>query len=422
MARFRVVIRAFTLRRDVASAYLLKGLLERKGCNVIIACSRDFERTLRFWRPHAVVINTVSQIQRCAEIAPGTRIVFLPGEGAKDRPVSDAMMLKDQPKLYDMVDLYLLWGRTSERQYHELLPDKDHRSIAVCGNPRLDLVKFNPGLTNAPAAAKTIGFVGRYHHINRFNGVSTIYSLQLLDRREGVIWQVENFSCMISLMYRILDETNLRISIRPHPLEAPVGYSFMNKGPFKGRVEIDESLDMAAWAAQQSVIIAPSSTSLYEPYLLGVPVINMDGIHGNAETIQRLEPAAALLQEACHMPTNEGDAIAMIKRGVEPRPRSEKLDQNLDEIHNWCSSDSATNRAAEEISALVGRCLPGLRLRLPAAALDLWDRASFHRAYRRDALHVNFSYHRHHHPTPGYFETIIANILAGNSILEQRPH
>ena len=321
MTRYRVVIRAFTLRRDVASAYLLKRLLERKGCDVIIACSRNFVRILRFWRPHAVVINTVSQIERCAEIVPGTRIVFWPGEGAKDLRVSDAMMLSDQPKVYDMVDLYLLWGHTGERQYQELLPDKDHRAVVVCGNPKLDLVKFNPGLADAPASPKTIGFVGRFHHINRFNGVPTIYSLQLLNRREGVIWQVETFSCMISLIYRILDETDSRISIRPHPLEAPDGYSFMNKGPFMGRVEIDESLDMAAWAAQQSVIIAPSSTSLYEPYLLGVPIINMDGIHGNIETIQRLEPAAANLQEICHIPTNEGDAIAMIKRGIEPRPQ-----------------------------------------------------------------------------------------------------
>ncbi len=108
----------------------------------------------------------------------------------------------------------------------------------------------------------------------------------------------------------------------------------------------------------------------------------------------------------------------MIKRGIDPRPRSEKLDQNLDEIHNWFSSDSATNRAAEEISALVGRCLPGLRPRLPAAALDLWDRASFRRAHRRDPLHANFSYHRHYHPTPEYFDTIIANIRAGRSILD----
>ena len=82
---------------------------------------------------------------------------------------------------------------------------------------------------------------------------------------------------MINLIHRIIDETEYNISIRPHPLEAPEGYDFMlTKKPFKGRVEIDDSLDLAHWTAQQKVIVAPSSTSFFESYLLDIPVINID--------------------------------------------------------------------------------------------------------------------------------------------------
>ncbi len=55
MSRYRIVIRAFTLRRDIAAALLLARLLERAGCHVIVASSRDFLRTIRYWSPAAVL-------------------------------------------------------------------------------------------------------------------------------------------------------------------------------------------------------------------------------------------------------------------------------------------------------------------------------------------------------------------------------
>ena len=62
MKKYRIVIRAFTLRRDVGIAIVLARVLEAKGCEVLVASSRNFKDILVNLCPHAVVINTNSQI------------------------------------------------------------------------------------------------------------------------------------------------------------------------------------------------------------------------------------------------------------------------------------------------------------------------------------------------------------------------
>ena len=78
MARYRIVIRAFTLRRDAAAAIIFAELLKQQGADVVIASSRDFQRTVRHWNPDAVVVNTVGQIARLMKQAPEAAIILWP--------------------------------------------------------------------------------------------------------------------------------------------------------------------------------------------------------------------------------------------------------------------------------------------------------------------------------------------------------
>ena len=418
MRKPRIVIRAFTLRRDAATALLLARQLEQRGCDVIVASSRDFVRTMRYWKPDVAVINTVGQIERCTQLAPDASIVMLPGEGANARKHCDAVLLTDMPGAYEKVDRYLLWGKATEGHFREFLPDADHEKLVVCGNPRFDLVKFNTDLRNIPAEQKTVGFIGRYHVLNRYNAVPAIFSMQAPEKREGVLWQVENFFCTITLIRRIIEQTDFQISIRPHPLEAPEGYSFMDEDIFAGRVEVDDSVDVAAWTARQRVIVAPSSQSFYEAYLLGVPIINIDPLTGNAERIREITPNAALSQLVSHKPASYDEAIELICSDLEPKSGNRVIDQHLEEYHEWSAPGSSTRQTAEEIMSVVRSRKPQSGYRMPSVAMDLWDRISFSRVSRREPLHANFSYHRHFHRSPDYFEKIIDNIESGHSILE----
>jgi surface carbohydrate biosynthesis protein len=414
-----VVIRAFTLRRDIAAALLLARFLEDQGCRVIVASGRDFLRSLRFGKPDAVVVNTVGQIARVEQHAPGAAIVLWPGEGAQAIETSDPMALTHIPGAYEKLDLALIWGRATEEFFHRLFPDADHEKIVLCGNPRLDLAKFHPELLNTPEGGKTIGFIGRFHTINRYNRIPTIFSLQRPEKRDGVIWQVESFVAMITLIHRIIEETDLRISIRPHPLEAPEGYDFMlEEKPFRGRIEIDDSLDVAAWTARQKVILAPSSQSFYESYVLGVPVINLDKLTGDMDWIRKVTPHSSLSQLVSNTPASFDEAMAMIKNIPEAPRENPTIDRHLDEFHNWFADQSATKRGAEAIVEMLKRREKrnGGRRGLPLPLLDLWDRLSFMRVRFRDPLHPNFSYHRHFHPAPANFERIVSNICEGRRI------
>ena len=417
MSHPRVVIRAFTLRRDAATALLLARQLDQRGCETIVASSRDFVRTMRYWKPDVAVINTVGQIPRCSELTPGAAIVMLPGEGANAKKGCDAVRLANAPGAYERVERFLLWGEATVEFFRELLPDADHRKISLCGNPRLDLVKYHPELLNIAAEGKTVGFIGRYHTINRYNAIPAIFSMQYPEKRKGVLLQLENFFCMITLIHRIIEETDFKISIRPHPLEAPEGYDFMDDGPFAGRIEIDHSLDLAAWTARQRLIVAPSSQSFYEAYILGVPIINIDRITNNAETIRGLTPNAALSQFAGHGPATYDEAMELINRDPLYSLKDDQIDHHLDEFHDWFSPVSATRRIADEIAEIAHHRQPAVGPRVPTAVMKLWDDLSFRRAYRRDPLHANFSYHRHFHTTPAYFDRIVENILADRSIL-----
>ena len=420
MTKPRVVIRAFTLRRDLAAAMLLARQLEQKGCNVIVASGRDFARTLRHWKPDVTVINTVGQIQRCTETAPRTAIVMLPGEGANAKKHSDAVHLANNPAAYEATDRFLLWGTATETYFHEFLPEVDHSKIVVCGNPRLDMTKFNPDLMDIPENQKTVGFISRYHTLNRYDAVPAIFSMQSLAKRDGVLWQVENFFCMITLIRRIIEETDYQISLRPHPLEAPEGYSFINEGFFAGRVEIDDSVDLAAWTARQRVIITPSSQSFYEAYLLRVPIINLDPLTGNAERIRAINPNASLSQDISYTPKTYDEAIKLIQQKLDAPQSNPVIDVHLDRHHDWYSSDSATARAAAEIVAVARVRKRNMGVRMPTMLMDLWDRISFARVNRRNRLHANFNYHRHYHPAPENLDTVLANIAARRSMVSSK--
>ena len=94
MFKKRVVIRAFTLRRDLLISYILKKILEKNDYVVEICSSRNFIRTVKFWKPHIIILNTVTQIDRCKQIIPDSKIIIWPGEGANRKSASDPAIIK----------------------------------------------------------------------------------------------------------------------------------------------------------------------------------------------------------------------------------------------------------------------------------------------------------------------------------------
>ena len=219
MARPRVVLRAFTCRRDVAPTALLARLLERKGCEVLITCVRDFTRVLQLWKPEAV-FNTPHIAGPVKAGAPGTAAVFLDGEGFQPAFASRAVWWRDRPEYYKQTDAAYVWGPRILQELHDGLPDWDLGKLQVVGNPAMDLIRFLPESVRYDPSSRSVGFVGRFHTLNFHDGTPPLLVLPNPGTSlERAVLMARAFVAWINCIRAVLARTDFSVSIRPHPLE-----------------------------------------------------------------------------------------------------------------------------------------------------------------------------------------------------------
>ena len=409
----RIVIRAFTLRRDVAAAAVLAKLLERMGCEVMIASTRNFRRILKLWKPHAVLLNTVSEVETCMELTPEALCVQWPGEGSEALRTSTAWYYKQHPDFYEHTDLILHWGRFNAAHFDEMFPGQKHEKLVHCGNPRLDMIKFNLELAGLRATSNSIGIVGRFNSINHHDGRPTLFSVRRMANIESVINQIQGFAAVMNVIRYLIENTDYDISIRPHPAEAPQSYIKYVKSIAPSRIHVDESLDFGAWAAAQKFITAPSSTSFLETYLQRIPFVNLDRITKSEDFIRSIQPYTVLAMKIGETPETFEHLYEFMQGDIElPRPDPE-IDDHLDEAHDWFTSESAIKRNADAIIKGIDQKSPKVGIGIPKFILEAIDDVSFRRAMRKSELHANFDYKAGHHPIPAYYDKIADNILNG---------
>ena len=313
------------------------------------------------------------------------------------------------------------------------MPDSDPSKRVICGDPRLDLVKYHPQLLEIPNDYKTIGFVCRYPSINRYNWVPTIFSLQGAHKRNDVVWQIDNFVVMISIIHKLIKETDYDISIRVHPLASPEGYFFLDKDIFENRVTVEFGLDMAYWVANQKVIISPSSSGMFEPYILGVPIVYMDPLVGiDPETDERVRASlpppwtshdnytTLVGENASFNPKNYSELLKAFKNTIPKVKKDIKVDEHLNNVHNWNVNESAIKNAADAILKVLKKDKPRKSIRLPLFFIKQIDKLVFKKACIRDPRHHNFNYEEYYHETPKHFETIVENIISNRSLYDNQ--
>lgn len=412
--KYRVVIRAFTLRRDVANALVLAKVLERFGCEVFVACTRNFNWVVKYWRPHAVVLNTVGRVKITRQLAPDALIFHQPAEGSERIECSDASMFARHPRAFDEVAGVFVWGEVPLGYYEQRLPGCDGSKLHLCGNPRLDMLKFNPDLKGNRKNSNSIGIVGRFEEINSYRSEPTSDRLVKPHKLDYVVRQCIGFHSTMRLCERLLEETDYRINLRPYPLEAPESYHMAPKKRLGDRFDIDDSLDFAAWASRQRFIVSQISTTFIEPYLLGIPLISLDRIIDSYGFRSDLDGYVS--QDASDLPTTIDEALEIVKRGPpDVSPRKKSVDKALEECHGYYIKGSGLKRSAEVILDRLEGTRFAFRPRLPRFGVEIRDWLSFKRTTFGDPQHVNFSYKSGYHEVPAYFDRIVDNIFAADS-------
>jgi surface carbohydrate biosynthesis protein len=415
--KYRVVIRAFTLRRDVANAAIFAKILERQGCEVFIACARNFDWVVRHWKPHAIVLNTVGRVMKTRKLVPDSLIFHQPAEGSEFLEQSDAMLFKKHANSFDEVAGVFVWGRVPLSYYDQVMPDCDRSKLHVCGNPRLDMLKFNQPLPNNQKGSKSIGVVSRFTQINDHQGAPTSHFLMRPWNLPRVIRECIGFHVSMRFVERILKETDYSVSWRPYPLEASGTYKTYPKSLLGNRFEIDDTLDFANWASRHRFIVSQVSTTFVEPYLLGIPLISLDRVIDSHGSENKWDGYVS--QDAGALPKTLDEAMEVIKADPVPKPpKVESVERVLDECHGYHDAGSALKRSADIIMRRLGeKKFPSDR-HWPRPLVDARDWLSFGRAMWKDTFHANMNYKSSYHPLPRYFDDIVDNIMADRSTMQ----
>lgn len=410
--KYRIVIRAFSLRRDVASSLVLAELLKRRGCEVAVCCVRNYRHLIQHWKPHAVIINTVGKVAETLEYAPDSKIIFWPGEGGEAEENSDAMFFH-KFGFYDYAGLILIWGDYTRRVFEKYFPNCGDK-VKVCGNPRLDLVRYSPEVKREE---KIIGALGRFNGINYFDRRPTLSAITVRDEMiQSIKAQCEQFRVLYLAMKHIIDNTDFSINLRPHPLENPGGYNCL-KNEFGARFEVDDSMDISRWMGRMKYVLTPASTTFLEAYMLKTPIINIDKLARTTEDVFKESFVTALSFENASNPRNMEELMNVISAPSAPFSRSETLENHLKDFHNIPQGKSAIMNAAEEIMKFLKNSSFKPVFHAPRFLLDMRDLAVFYKTMLFDGSnHPNFNYKKGYHKIPKYLHDIVDNIESNNIV------
>ena len=412
---FRIVIRAFSLRRDMSSSLLLKAQLERMGCSVFIASSRNYFAVLKRWRPQAVIINTQSVVKKSREILPDCVIVLWHAEGGEIKHWSEAYSLNLVPNLIDNIDYIFTFGEEGLKFFDDIFPEIQCK-WKVAGNSRLETAKFNPDLIEARQGSSSIGMPTRFSQINHHAGLPPYKILQNPNSEWSFVYQAKAYVALVSAVDRILNDTDLSISIRPHPNENIYNYRFL-QSRFPDRIEVDTSYDFAAWAAKQKAIVGPSTTAILEAYVLRVPTVNIEAMGGISEVYEEQGSTRLMrTQSSSYFPKNGDELIDILRGDIKVKPRHPDVDDLLRNSHNWFSDKSATKTVAEETVNLVQERKVRAGPYFPKPIIHVEDRIRFAKGWFQNRLITNMSFQYGYHEIPTYYSELLANIDAGRRL------
>lgn len=378
---------------------------------------RDFNRTVKYWKPDVAVVNTPGNSMNLKHEFPEVKAVWLDGEGFLPEEFSHAKIMSENRAMFQAPDMILLWGEYVKKQLVEAMTNEDVAKIKVVGNPTYDLIRFrNQTREKEPAKRQSVGVVMRFGTINNHEGIPPIRTLPNPDNLERVIVECRSFVGTIRAIQAVLDNTKFDVSLRPHPLEQIESYDLYKHYWFKKehlhRVNIDATLSFSHWAREQRAILSPTSTSLLEAYLLKVPVINIDRLSGTDEFANSYDELTKTWQASGLQPSDPTELADILGRGLPDVKSNAALDAQIDQ---YCSvngeNSSSAYLCAKHIADYAFSAVAnGSRRGLPMCAVDAIDRLSFWRAMRANPLHQNMGYRRGFHKLPDDLEEIAERI------------
>ena len=315
--------------RDLLVAQLLKYILQKNNFSVFLVSRTTYSKILYLIRPslYLVIKNFFKNFEaNVLDSIKKSDVHVIDAEGAMSEERVEFHYTHFGIQLnrtLAIVKYAYLWNR-SLSNYLQKKSIIDDQKVRVLGSSKLSLGKY---LCKHRKPTKKIGFVGRFSATNDFMKRSSLFTTIDRTRNEdvyvkGAIGELEVLNIYLLQIKRIISETDLNVSIRPHPNENFDSWKLLEE-MYGDRVTISSAKeDFLEWVGSIDKIITTPSTSMIEPILYNIPVICIDQITGftthkyyeemldgflNATIRPRSEEALfqAIVDESNEMPTKD---------------------------------------------------------------------------------------------------------------------
>ncbi|MBF0300012.1 MAG: hypothetical protein HQK51_14915, partial [Oligoflexia bacterium] len=325
--RWRVLLHSMTFKRDFGPVYILSKLLEKLGCECVVANNRNLlTKRLRLWNPHAVIFLTLSRMRDIKKVFPKAKLFYYSGEAGDNSVLSPEYLIIKDPFLYNSISKTYLWGNTLAKalladfkKFKHLPSNKDFESkFFLAGNPSIDIAKYGLKCSTNDRKIK-IGLIGSFSLINNPNA-SLIYSLYETNSNThyavyNIVFEEARFQVNLLETYKTiiekLDPNKYEVSFRPYPLESMDNYKEVTFFT-RHNVTIDDSISFFTWLSNQDVILGGSSTTIIQLMITNRPYINLDLLHNRTTVPDDLKRLECIKSKHC--PKTMDELFYMIER------------------------------------------------------------------------------------------------------------
>ena len=129
---------------------------------------------------------------------------------------------------------------------------------------------------------------------------------------DGAIGELNVLNVYLRTIDKLIKNTNLKISIRPHPNEKFDSWNIL-KEKYGQRIDISgNDEDFLEWMKRVDKIVATPSTSIIEPLILNKPVICVDKVTGGSGLNKYFEEMLDGFLDSTVRPDNENELFQKI--------------------------------------------------------------------------------------------------------------
>lgn len=387
MINYRILILVDNARRDLMSCYVMRKAFENLGCKVKFCSKRNYNLVFNHFCPDAFLV-TRGDYPFLKSFSNQAKIFVVPSEGGRLTAETMRSVFFGRFHKQDNFDQFgnvitdfnfitrvYLWGVLSK----QLMEKEDYLrdgQVRVVGNPRLDIYSMMSRKKQSAMNSdirNTIGIAVSVKSLScapaKPNYLQLIHGL--LDERtamrfpmvpegrhyEDFVWR--DFAVarkLMTLVKRIINETDAVIKIRVGPFEDPKDYYFL-KEMYPGRVLIQKENELLLEFIEQiDCLLTCWSTTGLESVICEKPVIafpfTMDRKHLSAHVNEEANGFNSFLK-LYHTPVNDNECISLIKSALSHKladvPDRKFRDDFLMKLYNLPNANIASEIIAEDV-------------------------------------------------------------------------